>query len=187
MTAAKQQLKHREAEVRNGFRVKGDPNVIDAELEKIRAKSVSGDAEAEDIVKIASNPKNPLHEEFVWDDSVAGHQFRLQQARYLVRAIEVIYETVPMGRAQKVKLVRVPAYSNLRPKGPSEGRGYTRTVEIVDDPQLRQQLLAEAYRDIERFKLKYAILEEFGDLMDAMNRTLNRLKKKVKGQKKRKQ
>ena len=45
---------------------------------------------AEDVVAEASNPDNPLHTCFEWDNLIAGHQFRLEQARTLIRRVKIV-------------------------------------------------------------------------------------------------
>lgn len=66
------------------------------ELERIR-KNQRGKLTPDDVVAIASQG-GPLHSAFEWDDGVAGHQYRLGQARRLIRAVRVIVngDTAPM-------------------------------------------------------------------------------------------
>jgi len=86
-------------------RVKGDPQVIGEELERLRATS---DLTAETVVKAARNAKSPLHGEFVWDDTKAAHRYRLVQARTLVRSVKVIKE----GRVPTSHYVHVRSLSS---------------------------------------------------------------------------
>jgi hypothetical protein len=180
MTIAKQRLKKVKVEIEKGYRVKGDPVTLEREMERVRKATGSKRTNAKDLVSAAANPKSPLHDEFEWDDAVCGHKYRLHQARYLMRAIVVTYETIPMGKAQTVRIIRTRAYTNPRPKGQSEGSDYSLTVDILDDAAMRAALLQEALLDIERFKNKYAILDEFADLLDQMNKLLTRLRKRKK-------
>ena len=41
----------------------------------------------DEVVRIASDPDNPLHEAFDWDDASAAHQYRLDQARTMIRSV----------------------------------------------------------------------------------------------------
>lgn len=41
------------------------------------------------LEKAASNPKHSLHKEFVWDDQIAGHKYRLIQARQIIRSVQI--------------------------------------------------------------------------------------------------
>lgn len=44
-----------------------------------------GDVTPDRIVDLASKKTHPLHEYFEWDDNVAGHKYRLQQAMHMIR------------------------------------------------------------------------------------------------------
>jgi len=65
-------------------------------------------ANPEDIVDEAADPKSPLHRYFMWDDRQAGHQYRLEQARYYLRVIVIEREDVsaPVRAFQNVTVVR---------------------------------------------------------------------------------
>ena len=43
----------------------------------------------EDVVKAAESPTHVLHDAFEWDNSIAGHNWRLEQARVLIREVKV--------------------------------------------------------------------------------------------------
>jgi hypothetical protein len=64
-----------------------DPSV--AAMELLRLQTVYGVITPDKIVKEASNKNSLLHPIFEWDDSKAGHNYRLQQARTLLNNIEV--------------------------------------------------------------------------------------------------
>ena len=53
-------------------------------LRSIAAKN-DGLLKPEDVVEAARPANSPLHTRFTWDDSAAAHQFRLEQARTLIR------------------------------------------------------------------------------------------------------
>lgn len=62
------------------------------ELLKIEASGKPLDAEV--VVEAASDPNSPMHDLFDWDDSSAGHKFRLMQARKYVKEVQVKVEFV---------------------------------------------------------------------------------------------
>lgn len=75
---------------RPGHRVKGvSPDDAGRELERIRK---SCQLTAATVVETAADPQSPIHPAFEWDDAVAGHEYRLQQARQLIRAVCVVVE-----------------------------------------------------------------------------------------------
>lgn len=60
------------------------------ELERIRQRR--GLLTAEIVLEESRKKSSPLHAAFIWDDKEAAHQFRLMQARQLIRSIEIVYE-----------------------------------------------------------------------------------------------
>ena len=78
---------------REGARVSGvKPEVAAHELAKIR--KVHGKS-ASAVLDAARPDEAPLHPAFEWDDSVASEQFRLIQARNLIRAVQVVLDDQP--------------------------------------------------------------------------------------------
>ena len=77
---------------KNGYRIKGiDPQKAGESLEELRK---NGDGiKTESVVNMAKKPTSPLHPAFEWDDSKAAKKFRLEQARYLIRSIQVTIDT----------------------------------------------------------------------------------------------
>jgi hypothetical protein len=63
---------------------------------------------ADAVVDAARNKNSPLHDEFEWDDSVAGHQYRLDQARSLIREVRYISLDVTESVIKTVAYVRDP-------------------------------------------------------------------------------
>jgi hypothetical protein len=47
----------------------------------------------EAVVQAAADPDSVLHEHFEWDDSKAGYAYRLEQARQLIRSVQVVVKT----------------------------------------------------------------------------------------------
>ena len=46
------------------------------------------------VVAEAENPECPIHDYFEWDDAKAGHAYRIEQARILIRRIKIEVETI---------------------------------------------------------------------------------------------
>jgi len=62
----------------------------------------SGEVRASILVEKASDPESPAHEAFEWDNTKAGHEYRLIQARKWLVVIEIIVDKRP------TRLVHVP-------------------------------------------------------------------------------
>lgn len=98
------------------------------------------------VVDAAKDKKSPLHSQFEWDDKKAGHQYRIEQARTLIRSVQVVI-TVDSRRVSSVYYVRDPAAE-------SNVQGY------ISIPQLRTD--SELARD--------AIVSEFARAASALDR-----------------
>jgi hypothetical protein len=135
---------------------------ITAELRRIQ-ESNGGLLRAIDVVREASVVSSPLHGHFNWDDTEAAHQWRLQQARQLIR---VTVETLPYDEPQYL----VRAFTSLTPDRLIEGGGYRATVEVLRTPTERQQMILDCLEELNRLKVKYHILTELAALFKAIDR-----------------
>ena len=120
---------------RGGSRFRGDAAEAAAELERIRAER--GALQSEAIVSEATPQEAPLHGYFPWDDATAAHEHRLEIARRLVRAIEVIRDDRPA----------VSMYVHYTGMDTREG-GYEPLTVIVAQPDRYLAALAEARDDL---------------------------------------
>lgn len=96
------------------------------------------------------NPESQLHKCFEWDDSRAAYQYRVDQARNLIR----LYITVEPGRRDTV---------SLRQDRHEDG-GYRRIGDVMRIPDLKQQMLDEALADLRRIQKKYEMLTELASV-----------------------
>jgi hypothetical protein len=62
-------------------------NKVVQALEKLETKD--GKLDPETVVAAAENVKSPLHHLFTWDDSEAARQWRLEQARSIIRLVRI--------------------------------------------------------------------------------------------------
>lgn len=129
--------------------------LILAELERIR-KQNGGLILPEVVVKEAEPEDSPLHDKFTWDDGIAGHAYRLEEARRFIR----IYVNV-VATYDGPKKLRM--FVSLRQDRTMNG-GYRELKAVLSDKKLRAQLKMDAYEDIrlfsEKFFQKYAALPE---------------------------
>jgi hypothetical protein len=105
---------------RPGARVAGvKPDEALAELERI-AEASDDELRPEAVVEAARFASSPLHPLFEWSDTVAAREYRLQQARTIVRSVRIVYEERPDQPA----FVWVPSLQDSR-------RGAYRTPEVL--------------------------------------------------------
>jgi len=105
-----------------------------------------------DVVKEARDKDHILHNYFVWDNSVAGHKYRLQQARDLIaNIVEVV---VVEGEQSKQR-----SFYSVSGNGGGE-RAYVTLKEAVSTPSYRKELLKKI---ITQQKNITVLLEMFQD------------------------
>ena len=142
-----------------GARIKINAKIAGQELERIRTKH-NGRLTADDVLKEAKSKGSPLHGAFEWSDTKAAQQFRLQQALYLVRSIEI---TV----VQSKKASNVRAFVNVRR---DKDRSYTSIGHAMSDAELRQQVVAQAWEELQAWRRRYEALQEFGKLFGVIDK-----------------
>ena len=131
----------------------------------------------------ASRPEDaPLHNEFEWDDAIAGEKFREFQARKYIGNIIIVKSDYQTER--ELKLVEKHKENEEEEESKehtdrgfvSTGGGSPRYVPLfsaLTHDVWRQNLLEDAKRDMRTFTIKYHRLEELADIIDDMNDFLN--------------
>jgi hypothetical protein len=120
-------------------------NKVITELKRIANKN-GGLLQPETVVESARPASSPLHSRFEWDNTVAGQQYRIWQARQLIRvSVEIIIPSMEKPTDVFVSL------STDREK---ESGGYRIMVDVLTDKQMRQQMLADALAELEIFREK---------------------------------
>lgn len=126
-------------------RLKADANLVKRELD-----GIGENITAEEVVRFAeSNHESELHKCFEWDDGAAAHQYRLIEARFIVRSIVIVKIPQAEAKPQEISLTSVPsedepmvrAYTHLITEGK---RQYMPTPKVVAD----EDLLRQAFRTI---------------------------------------
>lgn len=106
---------------------------VHQELMKLWKKR--GKLTASEVVEAAKNAKSALHDCFEWDDTKAAHEYRLSQARHLIK------RAVP--KKEEEKFVHVPVQKAEEETGSKEGE-YHPASHIVQEVDLYQRALGEA-------------------------------------------
>ena len=127
--------------------------VVDAQtagecIENIKERK--GECTADDVLGEAKKEGHPLHEVFDWDNASAAHKHRIQMARQLIGAIDIIIEHRPATRAfVSVEVVKSDG---------EEKRGYI-TVEEAAKPEYEPQRRKEALNHLKVFVKRYTPCE----------------------------
>lgn len=136
-------------------------DVVGPELKRIEESE--GPLKPERVLEIASDPESPIHPCFTWDDAAAAQQHRLNEARRLIRSVQV-YIQGPR------KPMRVPCYINV--KTPEHGRVYLPAEKVVEDQELINQIREHLTTVIENYERKYHHISQVFDLLQEIKATV---------------
>lgn len=140
---------------------KANPQKIGEALADISAKA-GGHLTPAAVVDAAKDRKSVLHRHFEWDDAVAANQFRLDQARSVIRAIHVENADASSGMAR--------AFVSIREK---DGTSYRSMEDVLASSDLQSRLLAKAEADLIAWEHRYQSLEEVCNLVRAARERLS--------------
>lgn len=120
-----------------------------------------GQLDGETVVAEATPQDHPLHNHFEWDDSKAGHRFRVHQAEKLIRRVKI--ETLPPSADDGPHYVR--AFVSNRQAGIPDRNGYSPIEDVVQDDISYQMLLKAFQRQVSELERRFGHLKEFRDIM----------------------
>lgn len=153
---------------RTGSRHKVDPKVAHDELERVR-RDAGGDLTPEAIVLASKRKRAVLHDEFQWDDTIAGHNYRCIQARKIIQNIKVVYAEAPEVQTRAYEVTTRPASTEEK-----ERKVFRSVDEILSDPEARVELLGQAIKDAISFRHRYRGLQELAQVFDSMDEFVQR-------------
>lgn len=119
--------------------------IVAGELKELEAEH--GLLRPADVVEKATNPDSPLHDQFTWDDSKAGHKYRLMEARLLINKVTVEWEGEEKEAFFNVKV------NNL-------DRGYVSREVVLSDKDMQAQVLKYALDQIKHWQNTYKDVRE---------------------------
>ena len=135
---------------KSGSHVSIDAQAAGEEMEKLRTL-YNGRLETQMVVEAARDEHSPLHDHFEWDDTKAASAYRNDQAAYLIRCITVEVDN-GLGLASPVR-----AFVSVKR---DEDRSYTSVQHALSDSELRAQVLASAWAELEAWRKRHAELIE---------------------------
>jgi hypothetical protein len=143
---------------------------VGAHLELLR-KQKKGELTPQDVLADAKYHNSPLHSFFEWDDNEAAEQYRLQQARGLIRSVVAIYVD------DKQPAVRTRAYVHINePQAPH----YRSADQAMSQKKTRDMVLQRAWSELQAWRKRYADLKAFSDLFQCIDEQAKRLPKSIK-------
>ncbi len=132
-----------------------DPNDAAAELYRI-ASDNNGLLTSRELVKRSRAKRSLLHSAFEWDDDHAAELYREVQARKIIAGIVVVRGDEVLG----------PRMVNVTIK--EVGRGYVPIDVAIEREDTREQMIAQAFRDLESWQRRYEHLSEFDEIFRAI-------------------
>lgn len=135
--------------------------------EILRIKDTRG-LTAENLVEVARNPRNPLHEIFEWNNTKAGHEFRLYQARVLINEVKIEVGDKEVFAFESVSL------SVGKPN--KEDRVYKGFEEIIANEDLKKQILSRALQSLIYWKAQYHSYKELTPIFQAIDKVQTKIK-----------
>lgn len=122
-----------------------------------------GELTPPNIVQAARDPTSTLHPFFEWDGRKAAQEYRLEQARRLIRAVIYTPEGSEHDTRIYVHVIDRVVEKDPRPK-------YVSFEKALQDPALYVQVLEQAKREARAFREKYAVLKELVKVFVAIDR-----------------
>lgn len=147
---------------REGARQSLDAQVVGEELARIAEKADADlpQLSPQVIVDEATPEDSPIHDGFEWNNEVAANNWRCSEARSMVRSIR----TVSNGEVQAAPVwvaVTIPETNQ---------RAYVETVKAWDQEAMRQQVLADAMKQLRGLAARYRNLEALSGVVAEIDR-----------------
>jgi hypothetical protein len=136
-------------------------------LEELRLQH-NNELSPELVVESAKDPDSLIHPWFDWDDAEAAKKHRLDQARKLIRSIEVV--RVVLDEPQPVRVFHVVRTERIESKVKTY---FSSMDEILADADARQRLIEQARREAKALRDKYVHLVELSYLWENIDAGLN--------------
>lgn len=130
--------------------------IFKADAEKVYREIGSENVTPEEVVEKAKNKKSELHKCFEWDDKVAADQYRLEQAKKIIRFLV----TVPDKEDEAPR--RVLQISSVKAT-------YQPDSFFIKNDDEYQILLKRAMAELKGFQQRYAQLSELEEVFEAIN------------------
>ena len=128
------------------------------------ARQNGGILKVDDVIEAAKDESCVLHSHFEWDDTEAAKAFRKEQARTLIQRCKITLVDRPD--------THIRLFTSLS-SDRENGGGYRLTSTVLNDEQMRLELIHDIEMTILRWRLKLHLLDDdFGELLLAMEQNI---------------
>lgn len=133
-------------------RLQGDAQKVGEAIEAIEQEH--GGTSPALVVTAATAPESVLHGFFEWDDAKAGPLYRETQAQHLLRSLVAV-------RIDGEDLEHpTRAFVSVRRWEDNDGGSYVSVREALRVVDYRKQLMRDAMRDLDAYRIKYHLLAD---------------------------
>lgn len=139
----------------------------------------------DEIVNTARPPTSPLHPVFEWDDKKAADEYRLHQARHLVRCFTIDQTDVDTRYPHNIKVTKISfgvtdteRVVRVYADSPDPPKPYSPTIKRASEPPLRSNPLVGAAESLLIFKKQFGHLPDVQDIIQSINRFLVKMQEK---------
>lgn len=132
---------------------KEQKEAIAKRLEKLASLN-GGRLTPDAVLQDARSKSSPLHDQFEWNDSEAAKQWRLSQARELIRSVRIEIQT-------ETRIVSTVCY--VRDPSAGEEQGYVEVAKLRDNKSMaRDALMSEMRSASALFERAKSLAEALG-------------------------
>lgn len=135
----------------------------EVELAKLAEKA--GHLTPEAVVERARDPSSALHSMLTWDDGEAGHQYRLLQARGLIRRVVVHVQHLPANEQVKIR-----AFVNVD-RGSTE---YVPVAVVKSDEAATAAVIHHLLADLRSVQQRLTRYADYLDASDDLRKSIDR-------------
>ena len=151
------------AEWKKSFHAAGKIDPWKAHASLLKIQQTHGEITDDHIVDAAAAKRHPLHAAFDWDDTSAAREYRRRQAQQLLQCLQIVYKQRPKKPARAFEVTRKSSRSSAK------RTIYGTHEDAMKDPVAREQLLADAIRQLMAWRRRFKDLNEFDRLMPVID------------------
>lgn len=149
-----------------------DPQKAGEAIEELRDDN--GEVTPEVLVDAARPKRSFFHKSFNWEDVDCAERYRLEQARYILRSVQVVVE-VPEGSTRKIR-----AFTSVSSVEDPRKRAYVHTVEAMESSDdIQTEILHQCLAGLVAWRRKWADLNELSDFIGTVNKQIKKMEKAV--------
>lgn len=156
---------------------------VDAQVFGEFVEEIGPECSAETLLAHAKG--SPIHDLFEWNNTEAGHQYRLTQARYYLRSYRVKVRVLEHRGEQRNVKVRVACHESadmparVHVTTNKLGSTYMSVEALKEDKDALQSALAECFKSLVGLRQRYSFLSDLDGVWAAIDAARNKYAKSI--------